>query len=121
MPSSRRRFAPDIPTNFPKSSPSRWRQVCPSTSIGWPPKPSLHEPFPCPSSGAPAATATGRGAYPQDLLEPDKAFRFSVRALDASALEVRYRIAEGYYLYRDKFSFSAEPAEVKLGRAEFPK
>ena len=68
-----------------------------------------------------AATATGRVAYPQDLLEPDKAFRFSVRALDASALEVRYRIAEGYYLYRDKFSFSAEPAEVKLGRAEFPK
>ena len=68
-----------------------------------------------------AATATGRMVYPQDLLEPDKAFRFSVRALDASALEVRYRIAEGYYLYRDKFSFSAEPAEVKLGRAEFPK
>lgn len=55
-----------------------------------------------------------------DLLEPDKAFRFSARALDARTLEVRYRIADGYYLYRERFRFEAEPALVKLGAAEFP-
>src|SRR5487761_2189823 len=56
----------------------------------------------------------------QDLLQPDVAFKFSAKALDASTLEVRYKIADGYYLYRDKFKFTAEPATVKLGTAQFP-
>ena len=43
-----------------------------------------------------------------NLLEPEKAFRFSARALDASTLEVSFAIADGYYLYRDRFKFSAE-------------
>ncbi|MGB8433677.1 MAG: protein-disulfide reductase DsbD [Burkholderiales bacterium] len=56
----------------------------------------------------------------QDILEPEKAFRFSARAIDDRTLEVRYRIEDGYYMYRDKFRFAAEPAEVKLGPAAFP-
>ena len=59
-------------------------------------------------------------AAAQDLLQPDVAFRFSAKALDASTLEVRYKIADGYYLYRDKFKFAAEPATVKLDVAQFP-
>jgi thiol:disulfide interchange protein DsbD len=55
-----------------------------------------------------------------DLLEPDKAFRFSARAVDAQTVEVRYKIADGYYLYRDKFKFSADPDTVQLGKADFP-
>jgi thioredoxin:protein disulfide reductase len=55
-----------------------------------------------------------------DLLEPDKAFRFSARELDAATLEVRYAIADGYYLYRDRFRFAAEPASVTLGQPQFP-
>ncbi|MBA2351431.1 MAG: protein-disulfide reductase DsbD [Burkholderiales bacterium] len=54
-----------------------------------------------------------------DLLEPDRAFRFSARIVDPGAIELNYRIAPGYYLYRDKFRFSAEPA-VALGKAQFP-
>jgi thiol:disulfide interchange protein DsbD len=38
-------------------------------------------------------------------LPPEQAFTFSARALDAQTLEARWQIAEGYYLYRDKFSF----------------
>ena len=53
-----------------------------------------------------------------DLLEPEKAFRFSARALDRSTIEVRYEIADGYYLYRERFKFSAEGA--RLGAPEFP-
>jgi thioredoxin:protein disulfide reductase len=55
-----------------------------------------------------------------DLLEPDKAFRFSAKALDASTVEIRYVIADGYYLYRERFRFAVEPATVKLGTPQFP-
>ncbi|HEY5896836.1 MAG TPA: protein-disulfide reductase DsbD domain-containing protein, partial [Burkholderiales bacterium] len=61
-------------------------------------------------------------AQGQDLLEPEKAFRFSARTLDANAVEVQFAIAQGYYLYRERFRFSAEgnPA-VRLGQAELPR
>ena len=59
-------------------------------------------------------------AAAQELLPPEVAFKFSAQALDASTLEVRYRIADGYYMYRNKFKFAAEPATVKLGEAQFP-
>ncbi len=67
-------------------------------------------------SALPAAQA----ANPEDLLEPEKAFRFSARALDAATLEVRFQIADGYYMYREKFRFETEPATVKLGKPGFP-
>jgi thiol:disulfide interchange protein DsbD len=53
-----------------------------------------------------------------DLLDPEQAFRFSARALDG-AVEVRFVIADGYYLYRDRFSFAAD-GNVKLGKPEYP-
>lgn len=55
-----------------------------------------------------------------ELLEPEQAFKFSARALDAGNIEVRYQIANGYYLYREKFKFSAEPAGIALGQGQFP-
>jgi thiol:disulfide interchange protein DsbD len=60
-------------------------------------------------------------AVAQDLLDPQLAFKFSAQAVDADTLEVRYQIANGYYLYRDKFKFAVEPAGTKLGDAQFPK
>ncbi|MBZ0104714.1 MAG: protein-disulfide reductase DsbD [Sulfuricella denitrificans] len=62
----------------------------------------------------------GAHAVEDDLLEPEQAFRFSARVLDANNIEVRYQIANGYYLYREKFKFSAEPLDVTLGTAQFP-
>ncbi|MGB5081232.1 MAG: protein-disulfide reductase DsbD [Burkholderiales bacterium] len=67
------------------------------------------------------ALPPAHGAGTDELLEPDKAFRFGARALDAQTVEVRYAIADGYYLYRDRFQFAAEPAEVTLGPAQFPR
>ncbi len=55
-----------------------------------------------------------------DLLDPDKAFAFSARAIDARTLEVRYQIADGYYMYRDKFKFELEPAGAKFGSYKLP-
>jgi len=62
------------------------------------------------------------GRSTDNLLEPEKAFRFSARTLDASTVEVSYAIADGYYMYRDRFKFSAEGNPgVRLGAAEFPR
>ena len=58
------------------------------------------------------------GGSTDNLLEPEKAFRFSASALEGGAVEVRFAIAEGYYLYRDRFRFEA--AGARLGKAEFP-
>jgi thiol:disulfide interchange protein DsbD len=62
-----------------------------------------------------------RALNADELLDPEKAFQFSARALDAATVEVRYAIAEGYYLYRERFRFSAEPGTIKLGTPQFPK
>ena len=48
------------------------------------------------------------------------AFKFSAQALDAKTLEVHFKIAKGYYMYRDKFKFAIEPDRVKLGEAQLP-
>ena len=59
-----------------------------------------------------------------DLLEPEKAFRMSTRAVDDRTVEVKFDIADGYYLYRERFKFEAEPgiggASVKFGTPDFP-
>ena len=56
-----------------------------------------------------------------DLLHPGEAFKPSARAIDGQTVEVRFAIADGYYLYRDKFRFSVEPEGVILGVPAVPK
>ncbi len=67
------------------------------------------------------AAAPGWAASADDLLEPEKAFRLSARALDPTAVEVRFQIADGYYMYRDKFGFAVAGGGATLGPPEFPK
>jgi thiol:disulfide interchange protein DsbD len=71
--------------------------------------------------GGPAAAQLKLGASADDLLEPEKAFRFSARVLDDAVVEVQFAIADGYYMYRDRFRFSARGnPEVRLGSPELP-
>ena len=73
----------------------------------------------CVAGGAAAQFRLGGSA--DNLLEPEKAFRFSARALDASTVEVSFAIANGYYMYRDRFQLAVEGnADVRLGRPQFP-
>jgi thiol:disulfide interchange protein DsbD len=58
------------------------------------------------------------GVFAQEFLDPVIAFKPALRALDDRTLEVRFVIAPGYYLYRDRFRFAAEM--VRLGAAEIP-
>ena len=69
------------------------------------------------AAGSPALAQLKLGPA-EDLLEPEKAFRFSAEALDG-AVEVRYAIAEGYYMYRERFKFEVD-ARARLGKPEYP-
>jgi len=71
---------------------------------------------------APAFGQLKLGASTDNLLEPERAFRFSAHALEGSAIEVAFDIADGYYLYRDRFRFSSEGNPgVHLGTPQFPR
>ena len=65
-----------------------------------------------------AAQAVALG--PDDLLDPEKAFRISARALDERIAEVEFKIAEGYYMYRNRFSFATESGKP-LADVEIPR
>ena len=54
------------------------------------------------------ATAGGQ----TKLLEPERAFVFSVQAVDEKTVEARFSIASGYYLYREKLKFAVEPGTL---------
>ncbi len=63
------------------------------------------------------------GASGEDeFLDPDAAFVLSATAAGPGVIEARWDIADGYYLYRDKFRFRpAEGSGAALGEAGFPK
>jgi thiol:disulfide interchange protein DsbD len=53
-----------------------------------------------------------------DFLDPDQAFVLSVRVIDAKKVELAYKAAPGYYLYRERFKFASPDA--KLGEPQIP-
>jgi thiol:disulfide interchange protein DsbD len=55
-------------------------------------------------------------AHAEEFLDPEVAFKFSARALDANTLEARWQIADGYYMYRDKFKFEVDGATLGTPR-----
>lgn len=67
---------------------------------------------------------SGIVAAATEPLPPEQAYKFSARAVDARTLEARWQIADGYYLYREKFKFALDPGAgpnpAKLGMPQFP-
>ncbi len=55
----------------------------------------------------------------EEFLAPEQAFKFSANLIAPDKIEVHYKIADGYYLYRERFAFSTE--KVKLGDPIIPK
>ncbi|PWF54855.1 protein-disulfide reductase DsbD [Massilia glaciei] len=55
----------------------------------------------------------------EEFLDPADAFKFSARMRDAQTVEVNYEIADGYYMYRERFKFTA--AGATLGEPVMPK
>jgi len=60
----------------------------------------------------------GAARAADDYLEPDVAFRFSARMVDPETVAITYDIADGYYMYRERFQFRASGAT--LGAPVFP-
>jgi len=54
----------------------------------------------------------------EDFLPPEQAFKFSAHMEGARTVVVDYAIADGYYMYRERFRFSASGA--KLGAPAIP-
>jgi len=75
-------------------------------------------------SAAPAgltSLAWGGQSQEEALLEPDQAFAISAEMQDANRVKVHWQIAEGYYLYRDKFQVTViEPQGVRADHAQLP-
>lgn len=63
----------------------------------------------------PAARAEG------DFLAPEQAFPFSATMEGPDALRIDYRVAKGYYMYRERFALAVQPAgAAALGDPVFP-
>ena len=62
--------------------------------------------------------AIGQARAADDYLDPDAAFKFSARMVDPQTIAVTYEIAEGYYMYRERYKFTA--AGAKLGAPQIP-
>jgi len=61
---------------------------------------------------------SGTAHADDEYLPPEQAFQLTARMLDANTAQLDYRIADGYYMYRDRFHFTATGAT--LGEPQFP-
>src|SRR5699024_5197292 len=52
--------------------------------------------------------AQAAGVDPDELLPIEQAFRLSAQASDRGRIEIRFDVADGYYLYRHRMGASAE-------------
>lgn len=55
-----------------------------------------------------------------DFLPPEQAFRFSATQVDGQTVEIKFAIADGYYMYRERFAVAADPATVTLAPPDMP-
>lgn len=69
-----------------------------------------------------ALFAAMSGARAEDgYLDPEQAFVFSADMVDPNTVEVRFAIAPGYYMYRDRLHVSVvPPGDAELGAPQFP-
>jgi thiol:disulfide interchange protein DsbD len=56
-----------------------------------------------------------------DFLPVREAFQLSLVESTPQSIKLRFVATEGYYLYRHRFQFRADPADVTLGPAQMPK
>jgi thiol:disulfide interchange protein DsbD len=71
-------------------------------------------------TGLIALSSAHAATDPQELLEPDQAFALTLKARDAQTIEASWKIADGYYMYRDKFKFESLDTALSLKPAVIP-
>jgi thiol:disulfide interchange protein DsbD len=55
-----------------------------------------------------------------DFLPVQEAFKLSLVQADAHSIKLRFVATDGYYLYRHRLQFRAEPADITLGAPNIP-
>ncbi|MFO1394553.1 MAG: protein-disulfide reductase DsbD [Steroidobacteraceae bacterium] len=108
-------------------------QGCADAGLCYPPqKWTAHVQAPAAAAAAPAAAAgeskgfslrrmLGREALQEgDLLPADEAFRLSASSEHSDRVTLRWQIADGYYLYRDKVKVSAPDGRAQPGTPAIP-
>jgi thioredoxin:protein disulfide reductase len=69
------------------------------------------------TSPLPAITSANAA---DDLLPPEQAFAISARFRDAKTIELNYKIADGYYMYRKRFRAASESPTFKIAKIVTP-
>lgn len=64
-------------------------------------------------------TGQGSATADEDFLQPEQAFQFSSKQISPDKIEVTFRIADGYYMYRERFKVDAVGA--MFGEPVIPK
>jgi len=64
-------------------------------------------------------SAAGAAHADDDFLDPAVAFKFSATEQPGEVL-VHYKIADGYYMYRERFSFATRNGTVTIGDPQLP-
>lgn len=72
------------------------------------------------SAGLAAKPAVFPAKAEPELLEAEKAFQLSGRMRDDRTIEINYIVADGYYMYRDRFQFTVNGEPVKLAARQLP-
>ncbi|MBR8073739.1 protein-disulfide reductase DsbD [Burkholderia cenocepacia] len=54
-----------------------------------------------------------------DFLDPSAAFKFSASE-SPGQVDVRFKIANGYYMYRERFAFAVKSGQATLGEPQYP-
>lgn len=69
----------------------------------------------------PSATLGGAALdNSKQFLPVRQAFQLSLVETTAQSIKLRFVASEGYYLYRHRFQFRTEPADIGLGAAQLP-
>lgn len=65
----------------------------------------------------------GQSSSGEEFLPVDEAFRFTASATGTDSLSLMWQIADGYYLYRDKFRFRIlqGDASIETGSIDIPR
>lgn len=66
-----------------------------------------------------SALAINISAHSADLLDPDKAFNASA-TLNGGNIDLKFHVANGYHLYRDRITITSQTDSLKLGKPVLP-
>lgn len=67
-----------------------------------------------------AVASLAASAAPPELLDIRQAFQVAA-SFPGEVIDVRFRIADGYYLYRDKVRIDIEPGHARAGKTRLPR